>query len=245
MKVNVVFVLFYQIWWTNEKDMYARDPLEEWMGHHHPKSSPHQSNLVVCFPPWILWSWHWGYQTSPWHHKIFPENNMGLGNLWLYITTCYCKNLAMFVFVYVTRHNSPILQVLHMIKHDPWIFHVSSTLHELHQIDSASSKILNTKTFSFDCLGIWPSCTYFNPKWFFNAMMLSKEPIPLQMKRFEPATKFLQLGEAKVENLSITTSKDAPWRWFFSPRRRDLRILCTKNCLLAAITIFEFFAIGV
>lgn len=36
------------------------------------------------------------------------------------------------------------------------------------------------------------------------------EPIPFQMNPLEPTTKFLQLREAKVENLVMTTShKDA------------------------------------
>jgi hypothetical protein len=38
------------------------------------------------------------------------------------------------------------------------------------------------------------------------------EPIPLRIKQLELATKFMQLGKTRVEDLSMTTSKEAPWR---------------------------------
>ena len=61
MKVKCVFVLFYPNWHINGKCMYIRNPLEEWMGHHHCKSSSEQSNLLGHCLSWILWSRHWGH----------------------------------------------------------------------------------------------------------------------------------------------------------------------------------------
>jgi hypothetical protein len=73
--------------------------------------------------------------------EIFPKNDLGPSILRLHITKCHCENLAMFAIVDMTCHCSPFSQTLHMVKRDPRIFHVSSILHALHQINFASSKI--------------------------------------------------------------------------------------------------------
>ena len=83
--------------------------------------------------------------------------------------------------------------------------HVTSRLYVLHQSDSTPSKIhihLEHKDLSFGIT--WKSIIVdkLNPKWSLITIILSKDHIPLQMKRFELATKFQQLGEAIVENLS-------------------------------------------
>lgn len=121
--------------------MYVHDPLEEHMGRHH-QNFPH--NNTLCLGVVRHKSFEIDIVDTILQHNniwIFSENGQGLGILLLHITTWYCENLAMFVVVYVTRHCSPILQALYMVKYDLQTVHVFSTLHAFHQIDFSSTKI--------------------------------------------------------------------------------------------------------
>lgn len=63
---------------------------------------------------------------------VFPKQCLGHSILWLHITTNYYENLAMLAIVDIISQCCPILKTFDMVKHDPRIFHVSSTLHMLH-----------------------------------------------------------------------------------------------------------------
>ena len=91
-----------------------------------------------------------------------------------------------------------------MVKYNPYILHVPTDLHPFNKLHTTT---LKTNTLSFDCPG--KSTTMDKPQ-SLSAIILSIVSIPLRKKRFDPNTKLQQFGDARVLNLSMTTSKDEP-----------------------------------
>ena len=65
----------------------------------------------------------------------------------------------------------------------------------------------------------------------FSAIILSKVPISLRTKRFDPYTKLPQFGVAKVLYLFMTTSNDEPTRYAMSNDSRHIPLDIWWSCI--------------
>ena len=135
-----------------------------------------------------------------------------------------------------------------MIKHFPWIFHISSNMHTFNTIHTTPYKIywhFEYKYFIFGLPQEFVVMDVLETQMVFERHDTIYCALSTMSKTLGARYKITIFEEARILNLIITTSKDEPTNWCPLLFDGDLRRQYVRNCLLTPITIARFLAIYV